>query len=231
VLLESGGLTEGHEAVKAHELWAAALREATRMHTPLDRVWLDGVLSECAGPRTKLTRDVNPARGWTAARAGSVERSQDWGEAPDVIGFVGRAEELATLREWVLEECCRLAAVLGMSGIGKAALASRLALDAAPSFQRLYWRSLRDALPAGEWMAGAIGFLSGHHLVPRRRASRHDAPCCSHSCEISRACSCSTTLKLCSSRVSKRGAIEMALPDTAHCCKPLPRQGTRAAWW
>src|SRR4051794_15838822 len=39
VLLELGGLTVGHEAVEAHELWAAALREAPRMHTPLDEVW------------------------------------------------------------------------------------------------------------------------------------------------------------------------------------------------
>src|SRR5438105_12753947 len=31
VLVESGGLTVGREAVKAHELWAAALREAPRM--------------------------------------------------------------------------------------------------------------------------------------------------------------------------------------------------------
>src|ERR1700687_692335 len=36
VLLESGGLTVGREGVEAHQLWAAALREAPRMHTPLD---------------------------------------------------------------------------------------------------------------------------------------------------------------------------------------------------
>ena len=106
------------------------------------------------------------AQAVSAAEDGAVDRRQDWGESPDVIGFVGRAEELATLRDWVLEEHCRLAAVLGMGGIGKTALASRLAQDAAPSFQRVYWRSLRDALPAGEWMAGAIGFLSDHHLEP-----------------------------------------------------------------
>src|SRR5438105_15259850 len=53
-----------------------------------------------------------------------------------------------------------------MGGIGKTALALRLAQHAAPGFQRVYWRSLRDALPAGEWMSGAIGFLSAHHRVP-----------------------------------------------------------------
>src|SRR5712691_10991507 len=103
---------------------------------------------------------------------GSVERSRDWGEAPDVIGSVGRTAELATLRDWVLEERCRLAAVLGMGGIGKTALASRLALDAAPSFQRVCWRSVRDALPTTRWLAGVIGFLSGQQVVPPEGEAR-----------------------------------------------------------
>src|SRR6202158_5683891 len=38
VLLESGGLRVGREGLEAHEMWAAALREAPRMHTPLDQV-------------------------------------------------------------------------------------------------------------------------------------------------------------------------------------------------
>src|SRR3981081_1468122 len=41
VLLGSGGLTVGREGVEARVLWVAALREAPRMHTPLDEVWLD----------------------------------------------------------------------------------------------------------------------------------------------------------------------------------------------
>src|SRR5438132_681018 len=106
VLHESGGLTVGRETVEAHELWAAALRDAPRMHTPLDEVWLEVVLRERARPRIELTRAVNattPASEGAEDPGGSVERRQDWGEAPDVVGFVGRAEELATLREWVME--------------------------------------------------------------------------------------------------------------------------------
>src|SRR5713226_92037 len=61
VLLESGGLTVGREAVEAHELWATALREAPRMHTPLDEVWLTQVLAERVAPGIELTPDVNPA--------------------------------------------------------------------------------------------------------------------------------------------------------------------------
>src|SRR6266851_3628239 len=167
-LLESGGLTVGQELDEARELWTAVLRHAPRMHTPLDEVWLAAVLAERSAPQTaQQAFEVVPAQpAIRAADVGGVERRQDWGESPDVIGFVGRTEELATLREWVLEEHCRLAAVLGIGGIGKTVLASRLAQDAAPSFQGVYWRSLRDAVPAREWMAGAIGFLSAHHLVP-----------------------------------------------------------------
>ncbi|HEV7664444.1 MAG TPA: XRE family transcriptional regulator, partial [Chloroflexota bacterium] len=167
-LLESRGLTVGREIEEARELWATVLQDAPRMHTPLDEVWLAAVLAEHHAPQApEQARDVIPAQpALSAADSSDVERRQDWGEAPDDIGFVGRAEELATLRDWVLEEHCRLAAVLGMGGIGKTVFASQLAQDLAPRFHRVYWRSLRDALPVGEWMAGAIGFLSAHHLVP-----------------------------------------------------------------
>lgn len=173
VLIESGGLTSGNEAVEVHELWAAALRDAPRMHTPLDDVWLRKLLGDAAPPQmNQLAREQMPgASAASRADTAGVELHQDWGEAPDVLGFVGRTEELTTVRDWVLEERCRVVVVLGMGGIGKTVLTSRLAQDAAPGFHRVYWRSLRDALPANEWLAGAIGFLSAHEVVPPRGES------------------------------------------------------------
>jgi transcriptional regulator with XRE-family HTH domain len=119
VLFEFGGLTVGREQQEASELWAAVLREAPRMHTPLDQVWLNAVLARHTGPRTAPTREV------ATGPAPLVERTQDWGEAPDILTFVGRAEELAVLREWVVVERCRVAVVLGIGGIGKTALMRR----------------------------------------------------------------------------------------------------------
>jgi WD40 repeat protein len=97
----------------------------------------------------------------------SYERREDWGEAPDVqLGFVGRNEELVTLRDWVLRQRCRLVALRGVGGIGKTALAARLAQDVAPAFHRVFWRSLRDAPPIRDWLAGVVGFLSDQRAVP-----------------------------------------------------------------
>jgi hypothetical protein len=70
------------------------------------------------------------------------------------------------LRRWLVEERCRLVGVLGVGGVGKTSLAAVLAQEVAPSFERVYWRSLRDAPPPSEWLAGAIGFLSDQQLVP-----------------------------------------------------------------
>jgi WD40 repeat protein/transcriptional regulator with XRE-family HTH domain len=166
VLLESGGLTAGRETAEARELWAAVEHEASRMHTPFDEEWFARLVA--AHPAPAPGPAANTLHAAPAAEPGSagVERAEDWGEAPDTMGFVGRADELALMRRWVLDEHCRLVAILGMGGIGKTSLAARLVLEVAPSFERVYWRSLRDAPPPIEWLAGAIGFLSDQQLVP-----------------------------------------------------------------
>ena len=160
VLLESGGLTTGREAAEARELWAAAEREAPRMHTPFDDEWFATLLA------AHLSPTAGPLSDTLHAAPAVVERAEDWGEAPDTLGFVGRVAELVLLRRWVVDERCRLIAIVGMGGIGKTSLAASLAQDVAPSFERVYWRSLRDAPPVSEWLAGAIGFLSDQQLVP-----------------------------------------------------------------
>ncbi len=72
---------------------------------------------------------------------------QDWGEAIDVSKFYGRTTELASLKEWIVEERCRLVVLLGMGGIGKTALSVKLAEAIKENFEFVIWRSLSLAPP------------------------------------------------------------------------------------
>ena len=85
---------------------------------------------------------------------------RDWGEAPDVSIFYGRQAEVDQLAQWLIEDRCRLAGVLGMGGIGKTALITRVAEQLQEQFDYLIWRSLRNAPPLDEILAEWILFLS-----------------------------------------------------------------------
>jgi DNA-binding SARP family transcriptional activator len=89
----------------------------------------------------------------------------DWGDAIDVSTFYGRDAELTTLQEWVTR--CRLILLLGMGGIGKTALAVKLAQKLIqPStvnpqnFEFIIWRSLRNAPPLSALLTDWVSVLS-----------------------------------------------------------------------
>ena len=84
----------------------------------------------------------------------------DWVGALDVSHFSGRDVEVAELSEWIMQERCRLIALLGMGGIGKSALASLLGIRLTPQFEAVLWRSVRDAPPCEELVADCITFFS-----------------------------------------------------------------------
>lgn len=69
---------------------------------------------------------------------------KDWGEAPDVSIFYDRFQETATLQKWILEENCRVVEICGMAGIGKTALATKVARQIADRFEFVIWRSLHN---------------------------------------------------------------------------------------
>jgi WD40 repeat protein len=90
---------------------------------------------------------------------------QDWGEATDVSVFYGRTEELAKLEQWIIQDSCRLVALLGMGGIGKTSLSIKLAQQIQDEFEYVIWRSLRNAPPIQEILADFIKFLSNQQAT------------------------------------------------------------------
>ena len=85
---------------------------------------------------------------------------QDWGEAISVTDFIGRTSELNTLETWLLSDRCRLITLQGMGGMGKTTLSIKLARQVAEKFDRVIWKSLRDAPPIAEILANLIEFIS-----------------------------------------------------------------------
>jgi WD40 repeat protein len=85
---------------------------------------------------------------------------QDWGEAIDVSFFYGRQSELATLKQWIVQDQCQLIALLGMGGIGKSACSVKLAQLVETKFEFIIWRSLRNAPPLETLLIDLLAFLS-----------------------------------------------------------------------
>ncbi|MEZ4663857.1 MAG: BTAD domain-containing putative transcriptional regulator [Caldilineaceae bacterium] len=104
----------------------------------------------------------------TAPVATAAAPRVDWGEMPHLDAFHGRAPELATLSAWLLDDRCRLAAILGMGGQGKTTLAAQLARTlataataaASPPFEQIIWRSLLNAPPLPDMLQTWVQLLS-----------------------------------------------------------------------
>jgi WD40 repeat protein len=153
---------------------------------------IEAIANQDGGRDTKLEVETPSIR----SQASVLQVETDWGEAADVSVFYGRTEELKTLVQWVISGLsnaqmaevspCRLLAILGMGGIGKSALAVKLAQQLAdrraveecrsggvenpanlslPSytptpFTHIIWRSLRNAPPLETLLADLVPFLS-----------------------------------------------------------------------
>jgi WD40 repeat protein len=103
----------------------------------------------------------------------------DWGEAPDVPVCFGRTKELMLLEQWIINDRCRLVALVGMSGtgktklslklgrggIGKTDLSLKLARGIEEQFDYIIWRRLLNAPKIAEILTDLIKFLSNQQEV------------------------------------------------------------------
>ncbi len=97
----------------------------------------------------------------------SIKQTQDnqynnyfGNEVPDVSIFYGRTEELTILKRWILEENCRLIALIGMGGIGKTTLSAKVIKNLSQYFDCSIWFSLRNAPHPIEIVTNLLQILS-----------------------------------------------------------------------
>lgn len=113
-----------------------------------------------------LTRYAHQEQG--ASYTLTQNSSVDWGEAVDVSQFYGRQTELDTLEQWVIQERCRFVAIVGMGGIGKTMLVTKLThqLMEAEQFEIVVWRSLRQAPPLIDFLTELMQAIAPDQSCP-----------------------------------------------------------------
>ncbi|MBD1886756.1 NB-ARC domain-containing protein [Microcoleus vaginatus] len=83
----------------------------------------------------------------------------DLADAPHISLLCDRASELATLEKSIVQEKCNLAAISGLSGIGKTALSLHLIQKIQHNFEYVIWRSLRHSPPLETTLKNLLEFL------------------------------------------------------------------------
>jgi transcriptional regulator with XRE-family HTH domain len=89
--------------------------------------------------------------------------TQDWGEAPHIEVCYGRQQESETLKRWILDDHCRMIAILGIGGIGKTTFTTMLAQQISDEFDYVIWRSLQNAPPLEQIIASCLQFVPEQH--------------------------------------------------------------------
>ncbi|MDJ0689424.1 MAG: NB-ARC domain-containing protein [Xenococcaceae cyanobacterium MO_188.B32] len=135
------------------------LTKIRRRKTPVDKRSLEDYFS--AFNLTLTPSDyLKPTSATQIKKEQVIPIQQDWGEAIDVSIFYGRTQELTILEQWIQTDRCRLVALLGMGGIGKTALAVKIAQQLQEKFEYVIWRSLRNAPPLETLLGELVSFLS-----------------------------------------------------------------------
>lgn len=113
----------------------------------------------------------NERRARKASTAAQEEAFQPGQPIPDYGQLVGRQEELAQLRRWLLDEKARLVGIYGVGGQGKTALAASLARSLpVGSYDRVLWCSL---LNGQSWQTSFREWANALAVTPLRDWPEH----------------------------------------------------------
>ncbi len=121
VFLQQQAFTPGNERAEAHAFWSHAAQDGPHALAAFNDAWFDRVLAssvESAASVPPAAGDDEPPASAPAPARARPQAIVDWGEVMAVPTLYGREDELGTLHNWVVDERCRVVALLGLGGIG-----------------------------------------------------------------------------------------------------------------
>ncbi|WP_254563355.1 NB-ARC domain-containing protein [Oscillatoria sp. HE19RPO] len=92
----------------------------------------------------------------------NTDKHYDMTDAPERDHFYDRSDELTTLKQWIVEENIRLVNLIGLSGIGKTAMAVELVDQIKDRFDIVIWRSHNQFLKQISLENNLLDILSQH---------------------------------------------------------------------
>ena len=169
VFLRHHAFVLGNERAEALALWEQAARDGPHPLPPFDEVWFARSLALHITAPAPTDREQEQALGAAPpppAKPDTPPTFIDWGEAIAVPTLYGRESELVTLQQWVVDERCRVIAILGLGGIGKSSLAITLPTRCYPQFEVVLFRSLQNGPPLAEVLDQTIRAVSDQQATP-----------------------------------------------------------------
>src|SRR5262245_13600186 len=172
VFVRYHAFTARQEREEAHALWRQAAEDGSYPLPFFDEAWFARTLALHTATPVPTDREQEQALGSAPPPAAKTETPQtfiDWGEAIAAPTLYGRDSEIATLHQWVVDDRCRVIAILGLGGIGKSSLAVTIAHQVADQFDVVLFRSLQNGPPLPEILDQTIRSISEQQTTPPDR--------------------------------------------------------------